>query len=226
VNAAAIIHRSMLFAGLSDEDVTRIASITSNRSFKRGQTIFAEGEMASAFYLVVYGRVKVFKVSTEGREQVLHIIDVSEPFGEVPVFSGDRFPANAAALEDCQTLVFPRSAFLELLKQEPSLAMNMLGLLSKRLLRFARLVEELSLKEVPARLASYLLYLRDKAGGGSEVELDIPKNVLSALLGSVPETVSRVLNRMATEGLIGVEGRRITICDLKGMEDYSSGAKV
>lgn len=87
------------------------------------------------------------------------------------------------------------------------------------------MVEELSLKEVPARLASYLLYLRNRAGGGEEVELDIPKNVLSALLGSVPETVSRVLNRMATEGLIGVEGRRITILDLKGIEDYVSGVK-
>lgn len=225
MHAEAIIRRSMLFAGLPDKDVTRIASIAGNRAFRRGQTIFSEGEMASAFYLVAYGRVKVFKVSPDGREQVLHIIGVSEPFGEVPVFFGDRFPANAAALEDCQTLVFPRSAFLDLLKQEPSLSMNMLGLLSKRLLRFARLVEELSLREVPARLASYLLYLRDKVGGGVEVELDIPKNVLSALLGSVPETVSRMFNRMASEGLIGVEGRRITIFDLKGIQDYASGVK-
>lgn len=225
MDPVAIIRRSMLFAGLSDEDITRIADITASRAFKRGQIIFSEGEPASAFYLVVYGRVKVFKVSPEGKEQVLHIINVAEPFGEVPVFSGTRFPANATALEDCQTLVFPRSSFLELLKREPSLAMNMLSLLSKRLLSFARLVEELSLKEVPARLASYVLYLRDKAGGGREVELDIPKNVLSALLGSVPETVSRVLNRMAAEGLIGVEGRRIVILDLKGIEDYASGAK-
>lgn len=215
----------MLFAGLPEGDVQRIASIATARAFKRGQIIFSEGEMAAAFYLVVYGRVKVFKVSPDGKEQVLHIIDVSEPFGEVPVFSGDRFPANAAALEDCQTLLFPRSAFLDLLKEEPSLAMNMLALLSRRLLRFARLVEELSLKEVPARLASYLLYLREKGGSRDEVELDIPKNVLSALLGSVPETVSRGLNRMAAEGLIAVEGRRITILDLKGMEDYSWGLK-
>jgi len=79
---------------------------------------------------------------------------------------------------------------------------------------------------VPARLASYLLYLKGKAAdGGPGVELDIPKNVLSALLGSVPETVSRVLNRMAVEGLIGVEGRRITILDLKAIEDYASGVK-
>jgi len=146
MNSEAIIRRSMLFAGLSDEDITKIASIANSRAFKRGQIIFSEGEAASAFYLVVYGRVKVFKVSPEGKEQVLHIIEVAEPFGEVPVFSGDHFPANASALEDCQTIVFPRSAFLELLKQEPSLAMNMLGLLSKRLLRFTRLVEELSLK--------------------------------------------------------------------------------
>jgi CRP/FNR family transcriptional regulator, dissimilatory nitrate respiration regulator len=215
----------MLFAGLPEEDVQRIASIASSRAFKRGQMIFLEGENASAFYLVVYGRVKVFKVSPDGKEQVLHIIGGSEPFGEVPVFSGDRFPANAAALEDCQTLLFPRSAFLDLLREEPSLAMNMLAVLSKRLRGFANLVEELSLKEVPARLASYLLYLRDKGGGRDEVELDIPKNVLSALLGSVPETVSRGLNKMAAEGLITVDGRRIIILDLKGMEGYARGLK-
>lgn len=221
----AIIRRSPLFAGLSDEDVARIASITTDRTFKRGQIIFSEGEAASAFYLVVYGRVKVYKVSPEGKEQVLHIIDAAEPFGEVPVFSGHSFPASAAALENCQTLVFPRSSFLELLRREPSLAMNMLGLLSRRLVRFTRLVEELSLKEVPARLASYLLYLKDKTGGSSEVELDIPKNVLSALLGSVPETVSRMLNRMATEGLISIEGRRISILDIQGVQDYAAGLR-
>lgn len=225
MNAVAIVQRSTLFAGLPDEDVKRIASIAGIKAFKRGQLIFSEGEIASAFYLVAYGRVKVFKVSPDGKEQVLHIIDACEPFGEVPVFSGDRFPANAAALEDCQALLFPRSAFLDLLTEEPSLAMNMLAFLSKRLLRFTRLVEELSLKEVPARLASYLLYLRDRADGRTEVELDIPKNVLSALLGSVPETVSRVLNRMASEGLIQMEGRRIRILDVKDMEDYASGLK-
>lgn len=225
MNAEAIIRQSTLFAGLSGTEITSLASIATRRSYRRGQIIFSEGEEASAFHLVVYGRVKVFKVSPDGKEQVLHIIGVAEPFGEVPVFTGGRFPANATALEDCQTLLFPRSDFLGLLGRKPALAMNMLGLLSKRLLRFARLVEELSLKEVPARLASYLLYLRGKTGGGPEVELDIPKNVLSAMLGSVPETVSRVLNKIASEGLIHVEGRRITILDLKGVEDYASGVK-
>ncbi len=212
-----------LFKGLPSEQLERLARIAAFRTIKRGEVLFVDGEEANGFYVTVRGRVKVYKLSPEGKEQVLHIVEFPEPFGEVPVFSGGRFPANAQAIEESLLIFFPRPAFVELIRNDPSLAMNMLALLAGRLRQFAGLIEGLSLKEVPGRLASYLIYLSDKSGGHNSLELDIPKGLLANLLGTIPETLSRILARMTAEGLVEVEGRRITLLDRKRLEDLSSG---
>ena len=129
-----------------------------NRSYKKGQTIFSEGDEGAGFYAIISGRVKIFKLSPEGKEQILHMMGAGEIFGEVPVFTGQEYPANAEAHINSSLLFFPRNSFIELVKKDPSLSLNMLALLSWRLRRFAALIEDLSLKEVPGRLAAYLLY--------------------------------------------------------------------
>jgi CRP/FNR family transcriptional regulator len=214
-----------LFKGLSHDQLQELARVTVPRRVKRGEIIFSEGDEANGFYVVVRGRVKVYKLSPEGKEQVLHIMEFPEPFGEVPVFSGGRFPAHAQALEEALLLFFSRPSFVELLRNDPSLAMSMLAILSTRLRQFAGLIESLSLKEVPGRLASYLLYLSDKAGGSVVLDLDIPKALLANLLGTIPETLSRILARMAGEGLLEVEGRRLTIRDKERLLQISSGSE-
>jgi CRP-like cAMP-binding protein len=210
---------------LPDNQLGELAGIAIRNTFARGQTIFTEGEHASGFYVLVSGRVKVFKLSTEGKEQVLHIIQGGEPFGEVAVFTGSKFPAHAEAIEKSVTLFFPRMAFMKLIEKDPSLAMNMLALLSFRLKRFAQLVENLSLKEVPQRFAAYLLYLSETKGGTLEVELDVSKALLASLLGTIPETLSRILNRMALQGLIEVQGRKIRLLARNVLADLASGEK-
>jgi CRP/FNR family transcriptional regulator len=195
-NILSFISNVPLFKGLYDTQLERLARITVNRAVKKGEIIFSEGAEADGFYVVVRGRIKISKLSPEGKEQVLHIVAFSEPFGEVPVFSGSQFPANAQAMEDSLLLFFPRSAFVELIRTDPSLALNMLALLSKRLMQFAGLIENLSLKEVPSRLASYLLYLNEKSAGSNTVDLDISKTLLPNVLGTIPDTISRVFGKM------------------------------
>jgi len=212
-----------LFNGLPAEQLERLARVATFRTAKRGEVLFVDGEEANGFYVTVRGRIKVYKLSPEGKEQVLHIVEFPEPFGEVPVFAGGRFPANAQAIEESLLVFFPRPAFVELVGSDPSLAMNMLALLARRLRQFASIIEGLSLKEVPGRLASYLVYLSERAGGGHVLELDIPKALLANLLGTIPETLSRILSKMTAEGLIEVEGRRITLLDPKRLQDLSSG---
>jgi CRP/FNR family transcriptional regulator len=95
----------------------------------------------------------------------------------------------------------------------------MLAVLSMRLRRFASQIESLSLKEVPARLASYLLYLSEEQGGTDCVELEISKGQLASLLGTIPETLSRILGKMSDEGLIDVQGRRISLLNREGLEE-------
>jgi CRP/FNR family transcriptional regulator len=224
MDTGSFIAHVPLFEGLPATQIERLSSIAVQATFKRGRTIFSEGEEADGFYIVMRGRVKIFKVSSEGKEQVLHLVDFQEPFGEVPVFTGGRFPAHAQALDDTVAVFFSRPAFVRLIENDPPLAMNMLALLSRRLRQFAGLIESLSLKEVPGRLAAYLVYLSDRSGGAAAIELDISKALLANVLGTIPETVSRILAKMASEGLIAVEGRKIALRDRKRLEDLSSGA--
>jgi len=205
--------------------VEQLASIATQKHFKKGQIIFSEGEEASGFYMVLVGRVKVSKLAPDGKEQILHILGIQEPFGEAAVFAGERFPANAEAMEDTKVLFLPRDAFVDLMRKEPSLSMNMLALLSRRLRRFSALIESLSLKAVPARLASYLLYLSGQQKGVDALELDIPKVVLANLLGTIPETLSRILARMSQEHLLEVDGRHIRLIDRKALEEVAAGAR-
>jgi CRP-like cAMP-binding protein len=210
-----ILQKSSLFEGLPFDQLGEIADIVVTKQYGRGETIFFEGDKAVGFYMVGEGKVKIFKVSPAGKEHILHIFGTGEPFGEVPVFYGRPYPASAETLERSSMLFFPRDAFIALLQKKPSIALNMLAVLSLRLRRFAAQIEDLSLKEVPARLAGYLLYLSEEQGGITEIELEISKGQLASLLGTIPETLSRIFARMSEEGLITVAGRKITLLDLE-----------
>ncbi|MEW5724477.1 MAG: Crp/Fnr family transcriptional regulator [Thermodesulfobacteriota bacterium] len=210
-----------LFEGLSPAQHRDLASISREQSYDRGEVIFAEGDKAEGLYVVSDGRVKIYKLSPEGKEQILHIFGPGEPIGEVAVFAGRGFPAYAEALEKSAALIFPRPALIDLIRRNPDLALSLIGVLSLRLRRFANLIEDLSLKEVPGRLAAYLLILSQRAGGADEIELDITKGQLAALLGTIPETLSRILARMVRQELIELAGRKIRIMDREALEDLA-----
>lgn len=214
-----------LFEGLSGEQYDELARIGVDRSYKGGQIIFTEGDEGTGFYVLISGKVKVFKLSPEGKEQILHVFGEGEPFGEASVFAGKRFPAHAEALEESRIFFFPRAPFIELVKEDPSLALNMLAILSRRLRKFTVLVEDLSLKEVPGRLAAYLLYVSEQRGGNDDLTLDIAKNQLASLLGTIPETLSRILTRMVRQGLIQLDGPRIRILDRQGLEELAGAER-
>ncbi len=210
-----------LFDGLPEEEMDQLASIATERSYRKGMSIFMEGDEGDGFYVVLSGRVKIFKLSAEGKEQTLHIFGAGEPFGEVALFAGKRFPANAEAMEDTRILFFPKDSFAGLIRENPSVAMNLLALLSVRLRRFAALIEDLSLKEVPGRLSAYLLYLSGERNGVLELDLEVTKAQLASLLGTIPETMSRILGRMSRQGLIESDGRKIRILDSRGLEELA-----
>lgn len=214
-----------LFNGLPTDQLEGLAQICLDQKLEKGQLLFSEGGSAKGFYLVVAGKIKIYKLSMEGKEQILHIFGPGEICGEVPVFAGGSYPANAEAIEPAEVLFFPRSALVELIRREPSLALNMLGILSQRLRRFTHLVEDLSLKEVPGRLAAYLIFLGERSGEPETVELDITKAQLASLLGTIPETLSRILAKMAQQEIISVEGRKITVVDRKALEILAAGGK-
>lgn len=214
-----------LFEGLSQKQYAELARIAVDRSYQRGRVIFAEGDEGIGFYVLIAGKVKVFKLSPEGKEQILHVLEPGEPFGEASVFAGQPFPAHAEALEKSRIFFFPRAAFIELIKGDPSMALNMLAILSRRLRKFTALIEDLSLKEVPGRLAAYLFYMSEQRDGSDDLTLDIAKNQLASLLGTIPETLSRILTRMVRQGLIRLDGARIKIVDRQGLEELAQAER-
>ncbi|MFZ7127261.1 MAG: Crp/Fnr family transcriptional regulator [Desulfobacterales bacterium] len=221
-----LIANVLFFKGLSKEELEDIRRISSDHRYDRNQIIFSDGEEGRGFFLVVEGAVKVFKVSPDGKEKILHILGPGEPVGQVAVFAGLSFPASAQALRSSRLLFFPRKAFVDLIHRKPSLAMNMLAILSNRLREFTLQIEGLSLKEVPARLAAYLLYLAEEQGREDLIDLTITKAQLASIIGTIPETLSRIFNRMAQAGMIRVDGRAIHLLDPDAIVDLSENGKL
>jgi CRP/FNR family transcriptional regulator len=215
-----------LWRGLPSEQVEQLARIAIAQTYSKGEIIFQAGDEGSGFFIVVSGRVKVYKTSAEGKEQILHLFGAGDHFAEVPAFDGQNFPASAMALETSELLFFPRTSFLNLLQEQPTLAIKILGVFARHLRIMAQLVEDLSLKEVPGRLATYLLYLSDRNNSSDLVELDMTKSQLAALLGTIPETLSRVFAKLSTEDIISTNGSKIQLLDRKRLIGLAGGLKI
>lgn len=187
---------------------------------KRHEFIFMEGDPYVGLYLVLSGRVKVFKTNPEGKEQIIHLVGPREPFADVPLFTGGPYPVTAQALEDARLLFIPRQAFLDLLHGNPEICLRMLGAFAKRLRQLVNLVESLSLKEVTTRLARYLA---DEARNASHSTFHLPisKANLAAFLGTIPETLSRSLRDLEDNGIISVQGKQIVIRNRKMLQQMA-----
>jgi CRP/FNR family transcriptional regulator len=215
-----------LFQNLSDEVLGMLQGILVEREFSRGESIFTEGEESTGFFIVNRGRVKVYKLSSDGKEQILHLAGAKELLGAVSAFAGNPYPAHADAMEKTGVFYFPRKKFMDLIKEEPSVVMNMMANLSMRLQHFTRMIESLSLKEVPGRLAAYLLYHCEQTGCSDSVEMDISKGQLASLLGTIPETLSRILRKMSEKGILEVKGRKVRLLKKKELQAIVDGEKV
>ncbi len=219
----AFLKQTTIFQGLPVEQLTKLANLSIARSHDKGDILFHQGDDGIGFFIVKSGRIKVFKLSNEGKEQILHIFGERAHFAEVPALDGKCFPASAAAIEPSEVLFFPRERFLTLLEQQPALAINMLKSFARHLRRFSHLIDTLVLREVPARLATYLLGLSKQNDVAEIVELDLPKGQLAARLGTIPETLSRVFSKLNREGLIEVHGAKIELLDLKRLKQLAAG---
>jgi CRP/FNR family transcriptional regulator len=221
-----ILIRSQLFGGLPEEHITEIEKITVDKHYGKGEIIFCDGDDGTGFYLVATGSVSVYKLSPEGREQTLHIVRGGDTIGAVPVFSGKSFPANAKAISKSHLLFFARNKFIQLISGKPDLTMNILALLSARLREFTIQVENLSLKEIPGRLASYLIYLAREQGSGDSIQLNISKAQLANLLGTGPESLSRALGHMKTKQLIAEKGNSIRLLNQGQLQELAERGRV
>lgn len=216
-----------LFSPLTDAQKETLAARAVVSPCAKGKLLFMEGDEAAGLYFLLEGKVKIFRAAPDGREAVLHIFGPGEPFGEVAVFQGGKFPASAECVEAGKSLFLPRKALLDGISKDPALALNMLASLALRLRSFAAKVETLTLMETPQRLAAYLLLISEEQGEKEDgsFQLDISKALLAGLLGTARETLSRCLTRMAEQGAINVSGRNVRIMDRAFLEGLAQGTE-
>ena len=217
-----ILRQTPLFTGLSDAEMAALAVHVTRQRFDRGELLFNEGDRCQGLYLVANGKIRIFKLSPSGREQILAVEGPGSSFAELPVFDGGMYPASASALEDAEVLFISRKDFHGLCLQHPEVGLKVIAVVGARLRRLVGIIEELSFTTVRQRLIAALLRLARTDGKRSKegVVIEMPKSHqdLAAELGTVRELISRNLGRLEAEGYLDVEGRKIIVKDLAGLE--------
>ncbi len=216
------LRQCRLFADLDDGAIRKVAYTCVLKSYQKGDYLFREGERAAGFYVIKSGSVNVHRVTPDGKEQVLCVFRAPESFAEVTLTTIDTYPADAVALEPSQILLIQKREFRSLIESQPDLVLRMLTSMSFHLKYLVQLIEDLKFKQIEARLSHWLTRQRppSQPSGRFEVRLDTSKRVLASQLGVTSETLSRTLAKFRDEGLITVEGPRITILDSDGLLAY------
>ncbi len=216
-----------LFAALSDDGLEAVAGQVSIRAVARNGFVFRRGAPCAGLHIVVEGRVKVYRASPDGREQILHVEGPGRPLAELPLFDGGPYPASARALEDSRLLFLSRDAFQRLYRSHPEIADAVIGDLARRLRRMVRLVDTIALKEVPARVASALAEDAAEAGvmrDGGEFRLGRTQEALAEELATTRESVARALAALRGAGIIHQRGARIVILNALHLDAVARGS--
>lgn len=201
-----------LFEGLSGEGLELLAKGVEIRDFAPGAVIAAERDAVGGFFVVLSGQVKLSMCSLDGKEQTVYVFRPGEPFGLCAMFAGGGIPMSATAMAPTRVLFLEGRRLAGLAQAEPALLLNILGTLSRRLKDAFDLIESLSLRDIPARLAAFFLHearsLDDRSG---VLRLNMSHRELAKIIGATPESLSRALGRMTRAGMIRVEGRDIVL---------------
>ena len=210
------LRRTPLLTGLTDGQLAKLAAIALPVSLPAEATIFLQGDPADAFYLLAEGSVKVLKVFRDGRIATIRHVRAGETFGESVLFN-ETYPAAAETMAACRLYRFASDDFRRLMLAEPELGLRIIAAMAHLLVVLNQRVEELLLP-VPARLARYVLDLCSEQGSPTHCRLAFAKQELAARLGTVPETLSRTLNRFVRGGLIAVDGNAFEVLNRPALE--------
>ncbi len=217
------LKRILLFSGLSEDDLREISKIIIVKDYPKKTLIFSEGDEATGFYILVKGMVKIFRISPDSREQILHIINPGETFAEAAIFIGKNYPAFAETILDSRVMYVDKKMFLKLIEHNSKVALNLIISLSLLLKKVVDLVDNVSLKTVDVRLAEYLIEESVRRGVKKddhiELELNITKTELAKKLGTVNETLSRAIRRLREKGIIDAEKNKFYVYELKELQD-------
>jgi CRP-like cAMP-binding protein len=220
-----MLHQTAYFASLPRDQLREVATGLRERNYRPGEVIFRKGEQCKGLYIVLDGRVRTITSSPEGRQQVLKVFGPGRTFADIPVFDNGPLPAEAVAVTDTTIGLIPRAAVLSLLRRNPDVSLDVIRLFASRLRAYKQLVEDLSLRDVVARVARLLL---DRSRGVHTLTEE-PANLsprftqeeIAAMVGSVREVVQRALKALEHAGAIEMARGRVRIVDVHELEAWS-----
>lgn len=220
-----LLRRVSYFAGLSDALLAELAAMAGERRYARGQVIFLEGEPCAGLHIVAEGTVRIYKISPQGREQVLEQLGPGRTFNDVAVLDGGPNPASAMAATDVLLGVVSRAGIRRLAQAHPELAWALIESIAARARHLVAMVEDLSLRSVKARLAKLLLAQAQQLAGQTHIDRDqmVTQAEMAARLGTVREMIGRALRELADDGLIAFDRHRIMILDRARLADVAEG---
>ena len=214
-HSAALLKAVSYFSDVDSAALQRVAQSAIRRTYDAGQVILIEGEPCTGLYVVESGWLKVVKIGLDGREQVLQMLRVGEAFNAISVFTDAPNQASVSALETSVVWMIQREVLMKLMDEHPALAQHVIKDLAGRVMHLVRLVEDLSLRSVEARLSRLLL---EQAEGESvQRRRWATQAEMASHLGTVPDVVNRALRKLSDQGLIHVERHKIQILNKEGL---------
>ncbi|MHC1736382.1 MAG: Crp/Fnr family transcriptional regulator [Ignavibacteriaceae bacterium] len=215
-----------IFSELTDETLTQISGLVKRKTYIKDQMILMEHESGSAFFIIVKGKVKVYRESEEGKEVILTILSETDFFGEMAIIDGLNRSANVTATEDSELFIIERKDFLDLLYTHPEVSIALLQELTKRLRAADMKIKSLSLKDAEGKVATVILQLADDVGKIKQGVVEIEKlpfqQDLANMAGTSRETISRALHSFAKKELIELEGNKLRILNYSKFKDLFS----
>ena len=224
-NVDDILRRGTIFRRLSAEDRQRLASVAQLRDYDKGQVLFAEGDAPDELFIVVTGRVKVYKMTARGTDVILEIFGPGDPVGAAAVYEGRPYPASGMTLEPTRCLLVPRQAYFALLEAHPSLARGLLSGLSLRLVELTNRLAELTGGRMEARFARLFLKLAGDVGQkrpeGIFIAMPLSRQELADMTGTTIETAIRIMSRWGKQNIVRTEAEGFLVVDRGQLETLS-----
>ncbi len=212
-----------IFADLPTETIEAIARVGSRKKYSKDSPILMEEEAGSALFVIINGKVKVSRTSSDGKEVILTILNESDFFGEMAILDGQTRSANVIALEDSELFIIRRNDFLKLLTDFPDVAVALLQELTQRLRNADLKIKALTLKDAEGKVATVLMQIADDIGkikhGIVEIEKLPLQQDLANMAGTSRETISRTFHNFAKKGLIETEGSKLRILNYEKFKE-------
>lgn len=218
--------KAPIFSILENEQLEEVMSSIIRRKYKKGQIVFFEGDVSDKFYIINGGKIKIFKYTKEGKEQILYILSEGDFIGYLSLLKKGKFDFNAEALEDVNVCMLTKDDFDKIVKKTPEISLRILENLHDRLVSLENLVQTLSTKDIEARIAGILKNFAKEFGReeaeGIVIEMPLSREEMANYIGVTRETMSRKLSSMEDDGLIELIGnKKIVIKDLQLLEELA-----